>query len=304
MKKGFLVFYITIIFVSIFATHTVAIMDFKAKGVDANSTSIVTDLFRDALFNKNIFTIVDRDSMQQILKEQNLQQSMGCNSEECAVQIGKILGVNSIIIGTLGKLGDVFILSVRMVSIENAKIIWAKSAKIYDFKRIDEGVSVLVDDLVNSYRTGKLNFKRQQVLGAIQQNHQNVQMVNSNSNKTQNVMITQQKNGQNVTITQGQQQSSSNVDFRNSLIDSSLSAKIHTNKFIWFSGGCLFGLLGVGAAYLISPSPPAAALIGKNSSYIAVYTKNYKKVAKGIQSKQAMYGCLTSSMIGILYILL
>ncbi|MCD6578286.1 hypothetical protein J7L48_02285 [bacterium] len=310
MKKSLLVSFIILIFVSIFSNHTIAIMDFKAKGVDNNSTSIVSDLFRDILFGKKIFTVVDRASMKQILKEQNLQQSLACSSEECAVQIGKILGVNSIVIGTLGKLGNAFILSIRLVNIENAKISWAKTAKIYDFNRIDEGVSLLVDDLVNSYRSGELNFTpqstqtSQQIQKPIQQDHQNVLITNSNSNKSPNIAVNQGRNGQNVVISQGYQQeqtSSAGMDPGNSLLDSTLSAQLHTSKFLWFGAGCLFGIIGVGAAALVQPTPPSTALIGKNSSYITVYTENYKKVGKRVQTKQAIWGCLASSLSSSLF---
>ncbi len=201
MKRSFSIFIIILSFISMYAAHTVAIMDFQPKGVDKNSVSIVTDLFRDMLFGKHIFTVVDRASMQQILKEQNLQQSLGCNSEECAVQIGKILGVNSMIIGTLGKLGDAYILSVRMVSIENAKIVWAKTAKIYDFNRIDEGVSALVDNLVTLYKSGKLGMLPQQPAPVQQQPQQVVQQQPQQAPPTQQ-SNTNVKNtgGQNVTI--------------------------------------------------------------------------------------------------------
>ena len=217
MKRNFFFLIIILSFISMYATHTVAIMDFKPKGVDANSVSIVTDLFRDMLFGKHLFTVVDRASMQQILKEQNLQQSLGCNSEECAVQIGRILGVNSMIIGTLGKLGDAYILSIRMVSIENAKIVWAKTAKIYDFNRIDEGVSALADDLVNLYLAGKLGMAPQQPAPVQQQSQQVVQQpapvqqqpqqvvqqpapVQQQSQQVQQKPVVVNKGGQNVTI--------------------------------------------------------------------------------------------------------
>ena len=168
---------------------TIAIMDFEAKGVDKNSASVVSDLFRDNLFASKKFTVVDRNSMNEILKEQNLQQSLGCSSTECAVKIGRVLGVQGMIVGTLGKLGNAYILSTRLVNVENAKIIWTKSAKVYDFNRIDEGVSALVDDLVNSIISG--NYQTQ------------------SSQATQQVQQPQKDDSQNITVIyQNQQQQS------------------------------------------------------------------------------------------------
>ena len=107
---------------------------------------------------------------------------------------------------------------------------------------------------------------------------------------------------QNVVVIGGQgQQQRRAASSGDPISASTVAAQANTNKFLWFGAGCLFGLLGVGAAYLVEPNPPATALVGKNSNYVALYTENYKKVAKGIQTKQAIWGCVTSSLIYVLY---
>ena len=61
---------------------------------------------------------------------------------------------------------------------------------------------------------------------------------------------------------------------------------------LWFGAGCLFGILGVGAAYLIEPSPSAMGLLGKSPEYVAAYTDCYKDKGRSIQTKNAWTGCL------------
>ncbi len=63
-------------------------------------------------------------------------------------------------------------------------------------------------------------------------------------------------------------------------------------------GGFLFGLLGVGAAYVITPSPPAMQLLGKSSEYVAAYTDAYVRAAKGVQTSNAWIGCIVNGVIG------
>jgi TolB-like protein len=125
-------------------------MEFEPKGVDKSSASIISDLFRNYLFSSKKFIVVDRESMKEILTEQNLQQSLGCNSAECAVQLGKILGVNYSIIGSLGKLGNVYIVSAKMVNIENAQIEWTNSAKLTNFGQIDSVIEKMVNNLLKT----------------------------------------------------------------------------------------------------------------------------------------------------------
>jgi hypothetical protein len=69
--------------------------------------------------------------------------------------------------------------------------------------------------------------------------------------------------------------------------------------------GCVGGFMGIGAAYILEPTPSASRLLGKSPEYIAVYTDEYKRVGKGIQTKQAVTGFFVSSMvstiIGVIY---
>jgi len=78
-----------------------------------------------------------------------------------------------------------------------------------------------------------------------------------------------------------------------------MDAQADTNKTMWMLGGCLFGLLGVGAAYVLEPSPPASRLVGKPSEYVAYYTDCYRDEAKRIRTKGAWLGCVVGSVLSV-----
>ena len=78
-----------------------------------------------------------------------------------------------------------------------------------------------------------------------------------------------------------------------------IDAKNDTNETLWVVAGCLFGIFGLGAAFVIEPSPHAVKLIGKDADYVAVYTDCYRSSAKKIQTTQAWTGCL-GSCLGLL----
>ncbi|HDH99566.1 MAG: hypothetical protein DRP94_07100 [Candidatus Latescibacterota bacterium] len=74
------------------------------------------------------------------------------------------------------------------------------------------------------------------------------------------------------------------------------------NKTMWMGAGFLLGLPGVILAYIVEPSPPTAALVGKPPEYTATYIRAYKEKAREIQAKYAFYGCLIGSAVtGCLY---
>jgi len=66
--------------------------------------------------------------MEQIIKEQGFQQS-GCSTDECMVEVGKLIGVEKIIGGSISQVGNVFSVSARIVNVETGEI---ETTGVYD----------------------------------------------------------------------------------------------------------------------------------------------------------------------------
>ncbi|MBA7604968.1 hypothetical protein ES703_12096 [subsurface metagenome] len=84
-------------------------------------------------------------------------------------------------------------------------------------------------------------------------------------------------------------------DAGDACLQAQMDAERNVSGPLWFGAGCLFGILGVGAAYLIEPSPSAVGMLGKSPEYVAVYTDCYKDKGSSIQTKNAWTGCLIGS---------
>ena len=69
---------------------------------------------------------------------------------------------------------------------------------------------------------------------------------------------------------------------------------------LWILAGAGCGIFGAGAAYLIKPSPPAHALIGKSTEYVLGYTEGYKNKARSENTKWACSGWLLSFAVLLL----
>ena len=66
---------------------------------------------------------MERDQMQEVLKEQGFQQSgTTCSDEGCMVELGRMLGVKRLVVGSIGKLGTMFMVNVRSINIETGKV--------------------------------------------------------------------------------------------------------------------------------------------------------------------------------------
>ena len=83
---------------------TVAVLDFEAFGISSVESAILTNRMRSGLVMTGKVTVVERGMMQQILTEQDFQLA-GCTSDECAVEVGQLLGVANMVAGSIGRIG-------------------------------------------------------------------------------------------------------------------------------------------------------------------------------------------------------
>ncbi len=94
----------------------VAILDFETKGLPNYEVETLTERLRSEAANTNAIRLIDRKMLETILNEQGLQQS-GCTTDECAAEVGQLLGAQFMISGSIGKLGSIYTIDAKMVSV-------------------------------------------------------------------------------------------------------------------------------------------------------------------------------------------
>jgi len=98
-----------------------AVLDFTYNNVNKEDAAIISDFFRSELIKSNKFNVLDRNNVEKILKEYNLQ-SQGLTDTTNSVEIGKLLNVQYIFFGSYSRLDSSFMLTVNMVNIKTGKI--------------------------------------------------------------------------------------------------------------------------------------------------------------------------------------
>ena len=74
----------------------IAVLDLEPVGASEVETSALSDRLREEMLKTGKYTLVDRNQLEAILDEQILQQAT-CTSAECALEVGRILGVRKIV---------------------------------------------------------------------------------------------------------------------------------------------------------------------------------------------------------------
>lgn len=128
---------------------SVAVMDPECSGVDSLVGQTLNTKLRTELFGTGNFQILERGRMQDILTEQGYQQSGLCNSTECYVKVGQLVGVDAIFVASYGRAGNVSLLTLRAISVETGSVLEEVSAEVSggDEKLLTEGVPTLVRKL-------------------------------------------------------------------------------------------------------------------------------------------------------------
>lgn len=103
----------------------VAVLELDGVNASKSQLAALSEELRAQLLQSGKFRVVDRQQIDSVLKEQAFQQT-GCTSQECAVQVGKILGVRKMIVGRVTKIEEeMWQVSAQMVDAESAETVRA-----------------------------------------------------------------------------------------------------------------------------------------------------------------------------------
>lgn len=140
MKKWTLLLAFLVIIASLNAQSKkmkIAVMDFRnGVGVEKQEVQGLSDMLINTLYETKKFTIVERTQLDQVLTERNLQATTLTNEQ--LAKIGRILGVNAVLIGTVnfiasgknydGSYNGEYNVDVRAVDVGSAEVVTTAGA--------------------------------------------------------------------------------------------------------------------------------------------------------------------------------
>lgn len=124
----------------------IAILDFtNTGGLSKQETVTLGNRLRSMLVKTNAFIVLERGQMDDILGEQGFQQT-GCTTTECAVEMGRLLNVQKMISGTIGKLGKTYTIDLSLIDVQTAQI---EKSFFRDFKGEIDGLLDMMQAIAN-----------------------------------------------------------------------------------------------------------------------------------------------------------
>jgi hypothetical protein len=124
----------------------IALLDFtNTGGLSKQETTTLGNRLRSMLVKTNAFVVIERGQMDDILNEQGFQQT-GCTTTECAVEMGRMLNVQKMMSGTIGKLGATYTIDLSLIDVETAQI---EKSFFRDYKGEIDGLLSLMQTIAN-----------------------------------------------------------------------------------------------------------------------------------------------------------
>lgn len=125
---------------------SVAVLPFDNKEEELGMA--VTDKMITQLVNLRRFRVIDRNSLESVMKEQSLGLS-GMVDEQTAVKVGKLVGADVIIIGNVITQPKFAKVSARVIDIETSETIVAKDAQttyptLKNIEKLVEDVAIMI----------------------------------------------------------------------------------------------------------------------------------------------------------------
>ncbi len=139
---------------------TVAILDFEGRGVSIQEVQTLSERMRTEIGNTNAVRLIERKAVNKIMEEQGLQQS-GCTTDECASEVGQLLGVQYMISGAIGLMGKIYTIDAKMFSVETGEAVNTKSVSHDgDISGLLLEMQILSWEIVGLEPPGRLRLQR------------------------------------------------------------------------------------------------------------------------------------------------
>ncbi len=128
----------------------IAVLDFTVTDVSQSEMKSIIGLLSSALFRTGSFTVIDVSQRETVLRELQFSLS-GCSDESCMLEVGKLLSAEAIVIGSIGRVGQKYVLSSKMLETETAMTLGTADGIYTTLDSLLSDIPGLAEDLAAPY---------------------------------------------------------------------------------------------------------------------------------------------------------
>ncbi|MEW5855031.1 MAG: PEGA domain-containing protein [Myxococcota bacterium] len=119
-----------------------AVLDLVPTGVSEQVATNLTQVLSVEIKRIQGASVISRDDIRAMMALEEDKARLGCDEASCLAEIGGALGVDKLIVGTVGKLSESYLVSLRLISVKTVKV----------ESRISESFTGSEDQLIRAIR--------------------------------------------------------------------------------------------------------------------------------------------------------
>jgi len=100
------------------AKPTVALFTFEGTGMKDEDVALYTGYLRLELHQTKSFILVEKNQINELLSEKKYDR-IDCNKSDCAIEIGRLIGIKKAIVGSFELVADTCVISGQLLDIES-----------------------------------------------------------------------------------------------------------------------------------------------------------------------------------------
>jgi len=120
---------------------SVAVLNIKSAQIKAEDCIAVTNFMTTELQKIPGYKVLAWDDVTKMLEHEAGKQQLGCDDDKCISEIGGALGVEFIVAGDIGAVGDRYVMTIRQIDITKAQTLGRVSRKVTG------NIGLLLDEL-------------------------------------------------------------------------------------------------------------------------------------------------------------
>ncbi len=125
----------------------IAMLGVRAHGVEKTLSQLLDEALLVTLKESGVFSsVMGSSDVAQMLDHEQQKTILGCKEDSCLAEVGGALGVPFLGSCTLGKLGDKYLVTLKVIASEEAKVISRGMKQVDDEGGLVEAVQSLVSE--------------------------------------------------------------------------------------------------------------------------------------------------------------
>ncbi|MBD3392543.1 MAG: hypothetical protein GF418_10700 [Chitinivibrionales bacterium] len=100
----------------------VSVYGLKAIGISQELAESLQEHLESNLLRYDRFAVLSRSDVDLILEEARFQQAGGCANQDCLLEAGSLLGLHTIVTGTISRLGQTYNVVLKLIDVESGEL--------------------------------------------------------------------------------------------------------------------------------------------------------------------------------------